>query len=57
MALSLTLELDSPEGLRVAARDILGHVVRNRVSITAALRLEQLKRACTIVNTIAGIDE
>ena len=57
MALSLTLELDSPEGLRVAARDILGHVVRDRVSVAAALRLVQLKRACTIVNTIAGIDE
>jgi hypothetical protein len=57
IARSLTLELDGPESLRVAARDILGHIVRNRIPITAALGLVQLKRAGTIVNTIAGIDE
>ena len=57
MALSLTLELDSPEGLRVATRNVLGHVVRDRVSVTAALRLVQLERAGSIVNTVTGIDE
>jgi hypothetical protein len=57
VALNLTLELDGPEGLRVAARDILGDIVRNRVSVTAAFGLVQLKRAGTVANTITGINE
>lgn len=54
---SLTLELHGPEGLRVATRDVLGHVVRNRVSVAAALRLVQLECTGTIVDAVAGVDE
>lgn len=57
IAHSLALELDSPEGLGVATRDVLGHVVRDRVSIAAALRLVQLERASTIVDAVIGVDE
>lgn len=54
---SLTLELDGPEGLRVATRNVLGHVVCDRVSVAAALRLVQLERASTIVDAVIGVDE
>lgn len=57
IALSLTLELDGPEGLGVATRDVLGHVVRDWVSVAAALRLVQLECTGTIVDAVAGIDE
>ena len=57
MTHSLTLQLDGPEGLRVATRNVLGHVVCDRVSVAAALRLVQLERASTIVDAVIGVDE
>lgn len=57
MTHSLTPQLDGPEGLRVATRNVLGHVVCDRVSIAAALRLVQLESASTIVDAVIGVDE
>ena len=54
---SLALELNGPEGLRVATRNVLGHVVRDRFSVAAALRSVQLKSASTIVDAVTGVDE
>jgi len=54
---SLALELNGPEGLRVATRNVLGHVVRDRFSVAAALRFVQLKSASTIVDAVTGVDE
>lgn len=55
--MSLTSELDGPESLRVATRDVLVHAVRDRISVTAVLRCVQLERASTIVDDVTGINE
>jgi hypothetical protein len=57
VALSLTRKLDSPVGLRVASRDVLDHIVGNRISVAADLRLVQLKRTSTVVDAVTGIDK
>lgn len=57
VAVSLARKLDSPEGLRVATRDVFVHAVRDRISVTAALRCVQLERAGTVVDTVAGVNK
>ena len=53
----LAHELDRPEGLRIAARDIIGHLVSDRAPVVAVLRSVQLQCTGTVVNPITGIDE
>lgn len=55
--MSLTRELNGPEGLRVATRDVLVHAVRDRISVTAVLRCVQLERAGAVVDTVTGINK